>query len=195
MFENELRLKSFNNLNEINNEKYNIAVYKNYCDPFIFYDELNFNYLWINKKENHFEINNKKLASLINETALIFQTLTNKNFKIEIDKATKPNSCVLFHEDNVDLRLLITLCGEGGTQYIANSNINLEHLYKHWQCPDEQNSKLIKNFNEIKIANVGDLLILKGKKSNSKSIFHRSFPLSSDIDCRYILKMTTVENE
>jgi len=192
IFDEELILKSWQDIYKIHNNKYTVAVYNNYCQlqNLLDIEKENFVFDWRFKFKNDFSLKNKRLEFIVKETSVLFESLTGGDFKVELEKIFRKDSCILFHEDNVKLRLLITLSGVGGTQYTDNSNINFNVLDDHWDNPDERNNSLIKDWNKIKTVNVGDLLILKGKKNKQKSVFHRSFPLSNDIDSRYVLKLT-----
>jgi hypothetical protein len=80
-------------------------------------------------------------------------------------------SCRLWHRDNMVGRAIVTYncCG---TQYVADSNVNFEHLDCH--CSED----IIRDESEIFSADVGDILLMKGMRfpGTPNGLVHRSPP-------------------
>jgi len=82
------------------------------------------------------------------------------------------NTCSRWHRDNYVGRAIVTY-NACGTQYVADDNVNFQHLH-HRGCAD-----LIRDESQIFSADVGDILFMKGRvyPGMPNGLVHRSPPI------------------
>lgn len=105
--------------------------------------------------------------------------IVNKNFcevfkvrysQVRFSQISK-DQCVLFHSDNIMVRLFQTLQGLG-TEYILDDNLNRNGIGEG--C----NSKIVVDFDKVQKAKEKDILLMRGDKwFGCKGFVHRSPPI------------------
>ena len=83
-------------------------------------------------------------------------------------KAIDDQMCPLFHVDNLKLRIIVTLKGQG-TQWLQDKDVNRKNLGKGGKKP------IAKPDSHLQMITEGQVAILKGMKfPGSKGLVHRS---------------------
>ena len=120
---------------------------------------------------------------------IIFKRVTKKtHFKLLLGSITT-NMCRKFHTDNNTLRMLCTYSG-AGTLWLPKENINLEALENFGS-----NEEIVIDKNNIKQANTGAVIILKGEKysDDTQAAVHKSPSIESKRGKRLLLRIDTNE--
>lgn len=119
---------------------------------------------------------------LIYKYANLFNLL---KIKIRLELLNK-NSCVLYHHDHVEKRLICTLAGNG-TEYLEDNNVNWDKFHNHYSIPEDKNSAIIKDLNQVKQLRQLEIAVMKGCNGNSgNGLIHRA-PNCNDDNRRLIL--------
>ena len=113
-----------------------------------------------------------------------FQKLTDSktlNLRLQV---VSDNMCRLFHEDNINQRLLCTYLGPG-TELIKEPFVNRKRLGKG------NNRRVVLDWDQIQKAENFEVVVLRGRlfKGRKKGAIHRSPPLKSPADRRLLLKI------
>jgi len=101
--------------------------------------------------------------------------------------------CSRWHEDNYVCRSLVSYnCS--GTEYTADSNVDFHELY---YCGN--NDCIIKDKSQLRSANVGDIVMIKGSKfpGKAKALVHKSPEVAyydtGDVQARLLLKVDILD--
>jgi len=138
------------------------------------------------------EIPSDKFPFITNDVKnllIIFKRVTKKtHFKLLLGSITT-NMCRKFHTDNNTLRMLCTYSG-AGTLWLPKENINLEALENFGS-----NEEIVIDKNNIKQANTGAVIILKGEKysDDTQAAVHKSPSIESKRGKRLLLRIDTNE--
>jgi len=95
--------------------------------------------------------------------------------------------CPLFHEDNIQIRLITTLSGPG-TQWLADKDVLRKNLAKGGNKSIIKEGAILRQLKPLQIA------IMKGKKNvTSKGLVHRSPPIDPcDYNPRLIVRFDLI---
>lgn len=189
-------------LDNIHNNEVNIAIYNRNIH------HLNFEIYQLLKREISLKVNGTT-ENILNEIAqtistanynslytdiknllITFSNITGcTNFKLLL-ATVNTNMCKRFHMDFNSLRLLCTYSGPG-TLWLTEDNVNREALNSN-----RDNKSIVLNSNNIRQANAGDVIILKGAKygiSESLGVVHRSPTIEETKFQRLILRIDVVQ--
>lgn len=172
--------------------QYNLLIIKNYI--LISDSDVKklqpFRMKWKRKKSIGIFNCTPKIELLINNLIYLFENLTTSNeYIVELERIND-GACRQFHTDNLNLRLICTLYGAGGTEWLEDNNVDFSNFNINYDSVEEKHNAIIKDKNKIHRADIGDVLFMKGSASNSKNgLVHRSFPLNNN-ESRWVLKVS-----
>jgi len=122
------------------------------------------------------------INSIVYNYANLFN-LMKINIRLEL---LNKNTCVLYHHDHVDKRLICTLSGNG-TEYLEDNNVTWDKFHHHYSIPEDKNSAIIKDLNQVKQLKQLEIAIMKGCNGNSANGLIHKAPSCNDDNRRLIL--------
>lgn len=113
-----------------------------------------------------------------------------ENFDFRIELLDSP-SCVLFHKDNVECRVIKTYLGPG-TQWVTRDNVNWDYCNAtkddvNLDSFEIINTKTIKDLKKIYTAPTGSIMAMRGSKLSNTPFIHRSNPNCNSENKRFVL--------
>lgn len=124
------------------------------------------------------------LADVSALTRAFCQEMQAPHCKVQLDR---DRPCVRFHADNVPLRLICTYRGPG-TLWLDEENLNRTAAEAKGTC----NEEIALRPEEIHQAREWEVLVMKGKQSNTLPLYHKSPPPQVGDPASLVLKFDVV---
>ncbi|MCH2108409.1 MAG: DUF1826 domain-containing protein [Polyangiaceae bacterium] len=107
----------------------------------------------------------------------------------------RSDRCRKFHQDYLRYRLITTYDGPG-TEWVPAEAVNQAALVHPPACPHEANAQIIADPAAVRRAQVGDVLLMKGRRHpDGTGIVHRSPPIEASAQSRIALIISSLDHQ
>lgn len=107
--------------------------------------------------------------------------------------AVRTDQCRKFHYDYLRFRLITTYVGPG-TEWLPDAAVDWAALAHPVTYPTDANQQIVRRQNDVRRANPGDVLVLKGAgQSSRRGAVHRSPPIEASGAVRVVLAVSTLD--
>jgi hypothetical protein len=102
----------------------------------------------------------------------------------------RDDQCRKFHVEVACLRLVTTYLGRG-TEWIPDDVVDRDAMARMIPCPEEANAAIVRDHRELRHADAGDVVLLKGSRHpDGSGAVHRSPPIVATGVRRVVLVVT-----